>query len=175
MIVGNSNIYDKSIVFYKCEVDAYWKKLQHDVELLKARHFFFDNPWDMECCSEVYKLNKYHSFDKTPNGDPEWVFQFCRFEWLSKFILLYYKTNDASLLEIWNNFVFSFFEKNNYDDNGLLLIEQQSNSILNRILRRFKGCFITKKSPTYRTLDTAIRNYSLLINIESCPNLLSSN
>ena len=86
--LNNCNLYVRSRIHYKRQVDEFWEKIQHDVELFRHQKLFFDNPWDMEQCSDIFNFCK-GIFDKTPNEDPEWVFQLCRFEWLSKFLLLY--------------------------------------------------------------------------------------
>lgn len=169
--LNNRNVYERSIISYRNEVDEFWTKIKHDVDLLKHHYFFFDNPWDMERCTYIYKKHGLYFFNKTPNSDPEWVFQLCRFEWLSKFILLFYKTNDISLLNEWERLITIFFNSNNYKNNGQIIIKK-SNTIIDRAIKRI-CLFIFKPSyPTYRTLDTAIRNYSLLINIVRCPKLL---
>lgn len=169
IILNNCNIYDRSRNYYKAEVYEFWNKLENDIRLFQNQKFFFDNPWDMERCSTAYKINK-NIFNRTPNKDPEWVFQMSRFEWISKFILLYYKTNDSKLIDEWKKLVITFFNNNNHNKNGL--INTQNNiTLIDRVKRKIKSYFFKPTYPTYRTLDTAIRNYSLLINIIYCHKL----
>lgn len=170
--LNNCNLYVRSRIHYKRQVDEFWEKIQHDVELFRHQKIFFDNPWDMERCSDIFNFCK-GIFDKTPNEDPEWVFQLCRFEWLSKFLLLYYKTKDLSLLKEWSEFVTLFFDRNNYKKDGGEKTQKKI-TLGSRIISRIKSLFFKPNYPTYRTLDTAIRNYTLLINFVHCPDLFES-
>lgn len=92
--------------------NSFVEKLNKDVESLINGYYFFDNAWDMECCFTPYSLIK-GAYNKSPNGDPEWIFQFCRLEWLTKYILLYRISLDEKLLTKWYEAVYAFFTCNN--------------------------------------------------------------
>lgn len=147
-----------------------FEKLKKDVKQLIEGHYFFDNAWDMESCCTPYSLIN-GTYNKSPNGDPEWVFQFCRLEWLTKYILLYRMTSDEMLLTKWYETVSDFFTYNNSIKNSITLNTTKRLTLLERIIRRVNNVFIGGVYPTYRTLDTAIRNYSLLASIVSCKTL----
>lgn len=144
-----------------------FEKLKKDVKKLIEGHYFFDNAWDMESCSTPYSIVN-GTYNKSPNGDPEWVFQFCRLEWLTKYILLYRMTSDETLLAKWYETVCDFFAHNNSIKNSPPLKATKKLTLLDRIIRRVNNLFKGDVYPTYRTLDTAIRNYSLLASIASC-------
>ena len=164
------SLYDRLYPLYENEVLRFWDKLQHDVAAFKSGYVFFDNPWDMECCEEVFQLS-HNTYNRTPNGDPEWVFQLSRLEWLTKLVLLYQKEQSTELLKMWRSYVDSFYSNNNSIQNGLI-INAARPSLLNRIINRVLRIFTSPTYPTYRTLDTAIRNYTLIVNILSCEDLL---
>ena len=164
------SLYDRLYPLYENEVIRFWDKLQRDVDAFKCGYVFFDNPWDMECCEEVFKLS-HNTYNRTPNADQEWVFQLSRLEWLTKIILLYQKEQSTELLKTWWSYVGSFYSNNNSVQNGLKTTAERP-SLLNRIIDRVLRIFTKPTYPTYRTLDTAIRNYTLLVNILSCEDLL---
>ena len=87
-LFNQESLYERLQPLYDRVVLLYWNKLQKDVAILNRGYIFFDNPWDMECCEEAYKLPG-STYNRTPNGDPEWVFQLSHLEWLTKIILLY--------------------------------------------------------------------------------------
>lgn len=169
-LFNQESLYERLQPLYDRVVLLYWNKLQKDVAILNRGYIFFDNPWDMECCEEAYKLPG-NTYNRTPNGDPEWVFQLSRLEWLTKIILLYQKEQSTELLKTWWSYVDSFYSNNNSIQNGLKTTAERP-SLLNRIINRVLRIFTSPTYPTYRTLDTAIRNYTLLVNILSCEDLL---
>lgn len=147
----------------------YRNKLIDDVSQLSVGNVFFDNPWDMECCFKTYRLHK-GKIGKTPNGDPEWVFQYCRLEWLNKFTLLYKIIGDCSLLDKWNHIVSVFFANNDAVRNSAKKVPA-TRTFLRKCLDRCNKILKSEIYPTYRTLDTAIRNYTLVSSIITCPYL----
>lgn len=169
-LFNQESLYERLQPLYDRDVLLYWNKLQKDVATLNSGYIFFDNPWDMECCEEAYKLPG-STYNRTPNGDPEWVFQLSRLEWLTKIILLYQKEKSTKLLKLWWSFVNSFYSNNNIQ-NGFQK-NTAHHSLISRIFNRFLRTFTKPIYPTYRTLDTAIRNYTLLVNILSCEDLLN--
>lgn len=169
-LFNQESLYERLQPLYDRDVLLYWNKLQKDVAILNRGYVFFDNPWDMECCEEIFKLS-HNTYNRTPNGDPEWVFQLSRLEWLTKVVLLYQKEQSTELLKTWWSYVDSFYSNNNSIQNGLKTTAARP-SLLNRFINRVLRIFTSPTYPTYRTLDTAIRNYTLLVNILSCEDLL---
>ena len=169
-LFNQESLYERLQPLYDRDVLLYWNKFQKDVAILNRGYVFFDNPWDMECCEEIFKLS-HNTYNRTPNGDPEWVFQLSRLEWLTKVVLLYQKEQSTELLKTWWSYVDSFYSNNNSIQNGLKTTAARP-SLLNRIINRVLRIFTSPTYPTYRTLDTAIRNYTLLVNILSCEDLL---
>lgn len=150
--------------------NSFVEKLNKDVESLINGYYFFDNAWDMECCFTPYSLIK-GAYNKSPNGDPEWIFQFCRLEWLTKYILLYRISLDEKLLTKWYEAVYAFFTCNNSIKDSIKSNISRKSTLTSRIVRRINNIIVGNVCPTYRTLDTAIRNYSLLASIASCETL----
>lgn len=153
--------------------EKYVYKLSVDIKLLKSGFYFFDNPWDMERSATPYSLIG-GRFNVSPNGDPEWVFQFSRLEWLTKIILFYKITADESCIYWWVDFVKDFMSHNNVSSNSLFVTKskliRKIHSLLNRTYHKGK---YYPFYPTYRTLDTSIRNYILLNHITTIKKLQS--
>ncbi len=144
-------------------------------ELIK-KQYRFNNPWDMECCDQVYSLVNGHTY-YTPNSDPEWVYMFSRMEYMRKLILAYIKTNDEKYIESYIEQVHYFYKENNIRSGSLPKKSQNFFVKATRKLKRIINIQILhrkEKISTYRTLDTAIRNYALLCDF-SYTKILSNN
>lgn len=124
----------------------------------------YTNDWDMERCAVPHRynlLNPHYS----PNGDGEWVYQFSRFEFLHKLIIAYYISNKDEYLKKYNEIVKSFYHNNYptfFNKNGDNSFFYKASQRIGRIVRHYIFRLPNKYS-TYRTLDTAIRCYSLLL------------
>lgn len=62
-------------------------------EELMAQTFRFVQPWDMEPCEIPYRLSPM-VWDRTPNGDPEWVYMLNRHDFLHKLLQAYLLTGE---------------------------------------------------------------------------------
>lgn len=130
-------------------------------ELVEGR-VSFTNDWDMERCAISYQVNmKKHCL--SPNGDGEWVYQLSRMEYLHKLIMAFLISQNKIYLQKYSQWVGSFFKCNTPQKNGLRneeksLLKKIKNHIVMRLTKPENYRF-----PTYRTLDTAIRCYSLLV------------
>lgn len=153
-------------------------KLKYEADMLLQGDFIFSNPWDMECCRQPYKLID-HRFHLSPNTDPEWVYQLSRMEYLTKLLVVFRYTNDQKYLQFWREFVEKWFKQNNCKKDKL---KEFGSSIWDKVRRRIDN-YTNKivvdsvkyeKKATYRTLDTAIRNCTLLAGILNTPELLNS-
>ena len=117
---------------------------------------YFDMPSDMEACRRGYDYSAY----RTPqNGDGEWTYQFARMEYLHRLVLSFSATGDAKITDKYFSFIHDFFQNNHYENDAEVV--DRYGPLKSRILRSFGKSDLLY--PTYRTLDTAIRNYSLLI------------
>ena len=110
-----------------------------------------------------YKNNKV-----SPNGDPEWIFQYCRFEWLVKYLLVYEKSHDVTLLTQWAETICEFYEKNDCKRDSLYARAYPSKGIFKKFLWRVERSLLGTRSPTYRSLDVAIRNAAILLALQHC-------
>ena len=150
-ITSKSDILDKSII--------------RDAELLVNHYVVFNNDWDMERCCTPYLVDVNKAY-LSPNNDGEWVYQYTRMEYLHKLVIAFLITNNQKYINSYNQYVLSFFStntpnipySNTYPKNPLL---KKAFSLSDIFKHRILG--IPYKYPTYRTLDTAIRSYSLLI------------
>lgn len=139
----------------------------------------FTNDWDMESCSKPYRLINAKG-NMSPNGDGEWVFQYARMEWLHSIVLALAETDRNEYKEAYNKIVTKFFTLNNSQNDafaiapslGLSRIPYYLKRIHRKVLKDFCGI---QTFQTYRTLDTAIRCYSLLIDSLYCKDLVTMN
>lgn len=160
----------KDNVFFSCDKE----KFVRESDEIGLGQYRFNNPWDMESCTTPFQLVRNRTY-YSPNGDPEWVYSFSRMEYLRKLIVAFYLTRDKKYLILHKNNVASFYSQNNKWKSRL---QKSSRSYIVRGYR--KVCRIIRESilsqppiiSTYRTLDTAIRNYSLLVD---CCYLKASN
>lgn len=143
---------------------------------LVERKYRFNNPWDMECCDEPYQLVNGHAY-YSPNGDPEWCYMFARLEFLRKFLLAYNDTKDKTYIEAYIQNVTQFYSENTIK-NGQL--KKSPITLFGKALRKCKTKIQAympnqkTRHATYRTLDTAIRNYTLLCDLY-CFEVLNNN
>lgn len=62
---------------------------------LMDQTFVFADKWDMEPCREPYTLTEM-KWQRTPNGDPEWIFMLNRHDYLHKLMMAYYLTGNEA-------------------------------------------------------------------------------
>ncbi len=122
--------------------------------------FRFNNPWDMEQCKEPFPLYRSRT-DMSPNGDQEWVYQFSRMEYLHKVLMAYIVTEDEKYAKLYGDITEKFFSKNHPPKNkksGCISV------LCAKVYGKCKQYFKLKpRYNTYRTLDSAIRNYALCV------------
>lgn len=146
-------------------------------QILTGGGISFTNDWDMESCHKPYRLIN-EKGNISPNGDGEWVFQFARMEWLHSFVLAIAETNHSAYKGGYNEIVTKFLSMNNSCDDALASVP--SFTVLRKLyyLKKHIAKFFKDSKqtfPTYRTLDTAIRCYSLLIDSLYCKDLVTMN
>ena len=117
---------------------------------------FFDMPLDMEKCGQEFDYSNYR---EPNNKDGEWTYQFSRMEYLHRLVLAYSATDDEKIIDKYFAFVNAFFQENDYEHDCAII--DKNGALKSRILDRLGRKDLV--FPTYRTLDTAIRNYSLLV------------
>lgn len=96
--------YDKTTVaaymqeYCKEEVEL----LLQDAGRLMEQTFLFTAPWDMEPCAVPYTC-KPMVWDKTPNGDPEWVYMLNRHDYLHRLLQAWLVTGNRQYTDqlIW--------------------------------------------------------------------------
>ncbi|MGM0124776.1 hypothetical protein IGI37_002170 [Enterococcus sp. AZ194] len=79
----------------------YQEELEHLMshgEKLLHQIITYDNEWDMERCPTPYQMNKLIDWEKTPNGDPEWMWMLNRQRYLIQLVQLYSLTKDEKYL-----------------------------------------------------------------------------
>ena len=146
-------------------------------QILTGVGISFTNDWDMESCRKPYRLMN-EKGNISPNGDGEWVFQYARMEWLHSFVLAIAETDHSEYKEAYNRVVTNFLSMNNSRDDALASVP--SSTLLRKLYylkKHITQFFVDSKQtfPTYRTLDTAIRCYSLLIDSLYCKDLVTMN
>lgn len=72
-------------------------RLLSESALLMEQTFVFEDTWDMEPCSVPFKLEPM-AWDRSPNGDPEWVYMLNRHESLYKLLFSYYCTGEMEYI-----------------------------------------------------------------------------
>lgn len=128
----------------------------------------FTNDWDMERCSTPYHKIGTNGAN-SPNGDGEWVYQYSRLEFLHKLVYAYKTTGDKKYIVKHFEYIKDFYDNNNARTGKM---PPQPSNIVSKFwqyivkggINRFLS--IPYSFPTYRTLDTAIRNYSILVDLE---------
>lgn len=92
-------------------------EVQETEELLKRagelmdQTFIFADKWDMEPCREPYTLGKME-WQKSPNGDPEWVFMLNRHDYLHKLMMAYYLTGEEAYIDKLKWYLFHWIRHN---------------------------------------------------------------
>lgn len=134
--------------------------IKYEMSLLEKRRVVFSNEWDMEGCLKPYKIR---NWSRTPNKDPEWIYMLNRFEYLNKSLVLYYVTLDKKYINLWNEFYLQWYK--NFEIQSLNLAGNKNYYVtfIKRGLRKLG--LDSKINLEYRTLDTAIRNYNLMLGI----------
>lgn len=84
---------------------------------LKDQTFRFVDRWDMEPCETPYHLEKME-WDRTPNGDPEWVYMLNRHDYMYKLYLAYCLTEDRSYVEKLRWYLFHWIQNNEIKEEG---------------------------------------------------------
>lgn len=137
-----------------------------DAEYIMHGYYLFNNPWDMECCKKAHQLINGKTFF-SPNRDPEWVYSYARMEYLRKLIIAYFFTGSIDYLSRYTTIVNNFYSQNNQKKSQQNLDHSQYFLRLKRkIDRKIRPMLgLSEIVPTYRTLDTAIRNYTLCIDL----------
>ena len=107
---------------------SYAKDYLDNAKLLLNSQFRFQHVYDMEPSPEVYQLN---SWQKSPNGDPEWLYVLKRQEYLQDLLYSYLRTNESEYLFKIKTFIFDWIQNNDTDDSA--------------------------RYQTWRTIDTGIR------------------
>lgn len=92
-----------------CREEA--EKILAQADRLMAHTFSFEDRWDMEPCSEPFTL-KEMIWDRSPNGDPEWIFMLNRHEYMNKLLIAGWLTGDKAYVEKLKWFLFHWIQAN---------------------------------------------------------------
>ena len=92
-----------------CREEA--EKILAQADRLMAHTFSFEDRWDMEPCSEPITL-KEMIWDRSPNGDPEWIFMLNRHEYMNKLLIAGWLTGDKAYVEKLKWFLFHWIQAN---------------------------------------------------------------
>jgi len=148
--------------------EEFYETIKRDAEEILEGNIKFNNDWDMEQCKRPFSLIKGKAYF-SPNNDGEWVYQYSRMEFLRKLVISYAKTKDVRYRDKYLDILLEFYKNNNSKKNAL---KPPPKTFFGKVFNRLKWLYnknIKKereKFPTYRTLDTVIRSYSVLIDIQ---------
>ena len=92
-----------------CREEA--EKILAQADRLMAHTFSFEDRWDMEPCREPFTL-KEMIWDRSPNGDPEWIFMLNRHEYMNKLLIAGWLTGDKAYVEKLKWFLFHWIQAN---------------------------------------------------------------
>ena len=92
-----------------CREEA--EKILAQADRLMAHTFSFEDRWDMEPCREPFTL-KEMIWDRSPNGDPEWIFMLNRHEYMNKLLIAGWLTGDTSYAEKLKWFLLHWIQAN---------------------------------------------------------------
>ena len=92
-----------------CREEA--EKILAQADRLMAHTFSFEDRWDMEPCREPFTL-KEMIWDRSPNGDPEWIFMLNRHEYMNKLLIAGWLTGDKAYVEKLKWFPFHWIQAN---------------------------------------------------------------
>ncbi|HJA06648.1 MAG TPA: hypothetical protein H9798_05800, partial [Candidatus Mediterraneibacter pullicola] len=98
-----------------CKAEA--EELLERADELKDQRFRFVDKWDMEPCETPYHLEKME-WDRTPNGDPEWVYMLNRHDYMYKLYLAYSLTGDRGYVEKLRWYLFHWIQNNEIKEEG---------------------------------------------------------
>ena len=86
-------------------------KVVAQADELMRNCFVFQDTWDMEPCLTPYTLEPM-VWDKSPNGDPEWIFMLNRHDYLHKLLLAYWFTDRKEYVEKLKEYLFHWIDEN---------------------------------------------------------------
>ena len=92
-----------------CREEA--KQILAQADRLMAHTFSFEDRWDMEPCREPFTF-KEMIWDRSPNGDPEWIFMLNRHEYMNKLLIAGWLTGDTSYAEKLKWFLLHWIQAN---------------------------------------------------------------
>ena len=92
-----------------CREEA--KQILAQADRLMTHTFSFEDRWDMEPCREPFTL-KEMIWDRSPNGDPEWIFMLNRHEYMNKLLIAGWLTGDTSYAEKLKWFLLHWIQAN---------------------------------------------------------------
>ncbi len=92
-----------------CREEA--EKILAQADRLMAHTFSFEDRWDMEPCCEPFTL-KEMIWDRSPNGDPEWILMLNRHEYMNKLLIAGWLTGDKAYVEKLKWFLFHWIQAN---------------------------------------------------------------
>lgn len=138
-------------------------KIILDADNIINNYIYFDDIWDMEQCKQKYKVN-FNSWNKTPNGDEEWVYMFNRMGFIENLILAYYITLNEKYINKWKQIVQKWIDIN--DVKVKKEIKNNSSKIRKinlKVVGKLKTIFKLQNLPSsIRTLDTAMRCVNII-------------
>lgn len=92
-----------------CREEA--EQILAQADRLMTHTFSFEDRWDMEPCREPFTL-KEMVWDRSPNGDPEWIFMLNRHEYMNKLLIAVWLTGDKAYAEKLKWFLFHWIQAN---------------------------------------------------------------
>lgn len=92
-----------------CREEA--EKILAQADRLMANTFSFEDRWDMEPCREPFTLEEM-IWDRSPNGDPEWIFMLNRHEYMNKLLIAGWLTGDKAYVEKLKWFLLHWIQAN---------------------------------------------------------------
>lgn len=96
--------------------DNDYNEILENANRLMQDVFSFRKPLDMEPCHIPYNL-KSIGWEKSPNGDLEWLFMLHRQEYLLDLVIAYYETKDLAYIQKWKEFVLQWIDQNPLNEN----------------------------------------------------------
>ena len=84
---------------------------QKNADRLLKNVYLFDNPYAMEPTQISYTMDPIQ-WQKTPNGDPEWLYMLKRQEYLLDLLEAFYETGDMVYQKKMKALLFSWIEEN---------------------------------------------------------------
>ena len=85
--------------------------LMERAEELLGQRFLFADKWDMEPCGDLIFLEKME-WQKSPNGDPEWVYMLNRHDYLHKLMAAWYLTGEKAYADKLKWYLFHWIDHN---------------------------------------------------------------